>query len=94
MDLKFFFISQRDFNMAITWWMATGISHKMESDVRDQYFGQAYWVPQSVLGEEVPLEINHVLLSFMILGVGLVFSKSVFFCELMFHKIGKQDVGK
>ena len=70
--------------MAILWWIATGTNYKMESDVRDKYSGQAYWIPLLMQGE-VPLTINHILLSFMILCFGLVLSKFVFFGELLIN---------
>ena len=74
-------INQRDFNMAISWWMATGTCQKMESDVRNKISGQSYWIPQLMQGE-VPLDIDHVLLQFFVLSTGLIISTLLFFSEL------------
>ena len=78
--------------MAISWWIATGTYQKMKSDVRNIYSKQAYWIPQSM--QEVPLEIYHVLLSFFVLGFGLVLSKFVFFGEHLYNLYRKRNVKK
>ena len=65
----------------------------MKIDVRNRYNKQAYWIRQ-LKHVEVPLEINHVLLSFMVLCFGLVLSKFVFFGELLFSLYGKRVIKK
>ena len=70
--------------MAILWWIATGTYNKMESDVRNTHPGQAYWIPFYLQGE-VPLQIDHLLLGFMVLGFSLILSTFVFFGELMMY---------
>ena len=79
--------------MAILWWIATGTHKKMESDVGHKYTGQAFWVPQSIQGEE-PLDIDHVLLQLMVLGFGLILSTLLFFGELLFNMYRKHRSGK
>ena len=76
---------QRDFNEAISWWVATGICKKMEQDVRRSIVGNSYWIPQLMQGE-VPLDIYHVMLSFMVLIFGLVLSIFFFLVELLKNK--------
>ena len=76
---------QRDFNEAISWWVATGICKKMEQDVRRSIVGNSYWFPQLMQGE-VPLDIYHVILSFMVLIFGLVLSIFFFIVELLKNK--------
>ena len=77
--------------MAILWWIATGTHKKMESDVAFKYTGEAFWIRQLMQGE-VPLEIYHVQLQFLILGLGLILSTLFFFGELVFNKHRKHTV--
>ena len=80
--------------MAILWWMATGTFQKMERDVGDKYTAQAFWIPQFVQDPESSLEISHVLLSIIVLVVGLILSKFVFFGELLFNLYRKRVLRK
>ena len=73
---------QRDFNAAISWWMATGIWKKMEEDVRSKFPANSFWIPQ-LMQEETPLEIYHVLAQSMLLVFGLVLSAFSFLVELL-----------
>ena len=73
---------QRDFNAAISWWMATGIWKKMEDDVRSKFPANSFWIPQ-LMQEETPLEIHHVLAQSMFLVFGLVLSAFSFLVELL-----------
>ena len=75
--------------MAVMWWSATGTWNKMESDVGNHFkMGNPYWIHRLIHKEE-PLELHHVLLAILMLGFGLVFSKCVFFAELMSKRLGK-----
>ena len=64
---------QRYFNMAILWWVASGTYNKMESDIRNAFPGQAYWIREEKQGE-VPLHIDNLILWFIVLGFSLVIS--------------------
>ena len=75
--------------MAVMWWTATGTGNKMESDVKNHFkMGNPYWIHRLIHKEE-PLELYHVLLAILMLGFGLVFSKCVFFAELMCKRLEK-----
>ena len=73
---------QRDFNTAISWWMASGIWKKMEDDVRSKFPANSFWIPQ-LMQEETPLEMYHVAAQFMLLIFGLVLSIFSFLVELL-----------
>ena len=73
---------QRDFNTAISWWIATGIWKKMEHDVRSKFTANSFWTPQ-LMQEETPLEMYHVAAQFMLLIFGLVLSILSFLVELL-----------
>ena len=76
------------------WWIATGTYDKMRSDVQNKYNnGYAYWIPKLMQGE-LPLEINHILLSLLVLGFGLILSKMIFLCELLYNLYVKRVVRK
>ena len=69
--------------MAILWWVASGTYNKMESDVRNAFPGEAYWIREEKQGE-VPLHIENLILWFIILGFSLMISILVFFVEMKF----------
>ena len=75
---------QRDFNMAILWWIATGSNKKMESDIALQYMDprKALWTRRLTQGE-IALEVNQFQLQFVVLGSGLILSIFLFFCEVI-----------
>ena len=81
---------QRYFNMAILWWVASGTYNKMESDVRNAFPGQAYWIREEKQGE-VPLHIDNLILWFIVLGFSLVISTLVFFAEMTFSRHRHQN---
>ena len=73
---------QRDFNTAISWWIATGIWKKMEHDVRSKFIANSFWIPQ-LMQEETPLEMYHVAAQFMLVIFGLFLSILSFLVELL-----------
>ena len=69
---------QRDINMAIAWWMDTGIHFKMEADITSEYGSQrASWTRPKVRGNQ-PLSFSHVLPSIIIFGVAILTSMVAF----------------
>ena len=81
---------QRDFNMAISWWMATGINHKMAKDVDTLHSrGEAYW-SRKFIHENIPLNVHHVLPALIVLILCLVFSTCIFFGEMLLNLYKKK----
>ena len=73
---------QRDLNMAIAWWLDTGIYLKMEADIKSEYGSQrTSWIRPKVRGNQ-PLSLNHVLPSFIIFGVATFISMVAFTLEI------------
>ena len=73
--------------MAILWWVNTGIYLKMRSDV-DNFEGlsnaeKSFWKPEYI-SKNIPLTIDHLLLSIIILGIGLLFSVISHFLEILY----------
>ena len=73
--------------MAILWWVNTGIYLKMRSDV-DNFEGlsnveKSFWKPEYI-SRNIPLTLDHVLLSIIILGIGLLFSVISHFLEILY----------
>ena len=75
---------QRDFNMAILWWIATGSNKKMEGDIAFKYTdpSKALWTRRLTQGE-IALEVNQFQLQFVVLGSGLILSIVLFLCEVI-----------
>ena len=70
--------SQRDLNIAIAWWMDTGIYFKMELDIKSKYGSQKIsWTRPMVRGNQ-PLGFSHVLPAFIIFGVAILTSMVTF----------------
>jgi len=76
---------QKYFKMAILWWVASGTYNKMESDIRNAFPGQVYWIREEKQGEE-PLHVDSLMLWFFILGLSHMISLLVFFVEMTFSK--------
>ena len=73
---------QRDLNMAIAWWLDTGIYFKMEADITSEYGSQrTSWTRPKVRGNQ-PLGFIHVLPSFIIFGVATCISMVAFALEI------------
>ena len=73
---------QRDLNMAISWWLDTGIYFKMEADITSEYGSQrTFWTRPKVRGNQ-PLGFSHVLPSFIIFGVATCISMVAFALEI------------
>ena len=73
---------QRDLNMAIAWWLDTGIYFKMEADITSEYGSQrTFWTRPKVRGDQ-PLGFSHVLPSFIIFGVATFISMVAFALEI------------
>ena len=73
---------QRDLNMAIAWWLDTGIYFKMEADIKSEYGSQrTSWTRPKVRGNQ-PLGFSHVLPSFIIFGVATFISMVAFALEI------------
>ena len=85
--------------MAILWWINTGIYVKMKSDVDFLGGGSSadtdFWKPEYIT-KNVPLTINHILLSLIILGIGLLLSTLTFSLELLYflyRKVSSKEDG-
>ena len=73
---------QRDINIAIAWWLDTGIYFKMEADITSEYGSQrTFWTRPKVRGDQ-PLSFSHVLPSFIIFGVATCISMVAFALEI------------
>ena len=73
---------QRDLNMAIAWWLDTGIYFKMEADITSEYGShRTSWTRPNVR-ENQPLGFSHVLPSFIIFGVATCISMVAFALEI------------
>ena len=73
---------QRDLNIAIAWWLDTGIYFKMEADITSEYGSQkTSWTRPKVRGNQ-PLGFSHVLSAFIILGVATCISMVAFAFEI------------
>ena len=94
--------SQRDFNLAINWVVATGINHKEENYLRTHHTSPVYkilqgcyWIWENephVRGEETPLNMEFLLLSFILLGGGLLLSTLMFLLELLHQRCKRRPV--
>ena len=91
---------QRDFKVAISSWVETGISWKMENDFTTSFayrghFQDAFWKYPKNVPSNKPLTFQHVLPSFMVLGLGLIVSIIMFMPEMMLchnkKKIGPEQ---
>ena len=85
--------------MAILWWINTGIYLKMKSDVDFMGGGSSaetsFWKPEYIT-ENIPLTMNHLLLTLIILGSGLLLSTLIFFLELLYflyRKVSSKEDG-
>ena len=86
--------------MAILWWVNTGIYLKMKSDVdfilmdpRSRAEKTSFWKPEYIF-KNIPLTINHILLTLIILGTGLLLSTLIFFLELLYFLYRKKVSSK
>ena len=83
--------------MAILWWINTGIYLKMKSDVDFMGGGSSaetsFWKPEYIT-ENIPLTMNHLLLTLIILGSGLLLSTLIFFLELLYFLYRKKVSSK
>ena len=89
---------QQVFKVAISSWLETGISQKMENDITTLpafrgHFEESFWTKRNVQGNK-PLTIHHVLPSFMILAFFLISSKVIFILELLLGMNKKRSRGK
>ena len=94
--------SQRDFNSAISWWLATGIAHKEENYLRTHHTSPVYklldgcyWTWENekhVRGDETPLKMEFLLLPFILLGCGLLPSTLLFWLELLHQRCKRRPV--
>ena len=72
--IRSIYIFQKTLNKAIGWWMATGIYFKMESDIKSEYGLQRdSWSRPKIRGDH-PLDLSHVIPSFIIFGVATFIS--------------------
>ena len=82
---------QRDLNIAIAWWVDTGIYFKMEADIKSEYGSQRdSWTMPKVRGKQ-SLGFSHILPSFIIFGVATFLSMVAFSLEI-FPYLYKQHV--
>ena len=79
-------IFQEVLNTAVSWWMNTGISQKMEMDVKED---KDFWTRPKIRKEATPLTIWHLLLPFIFLASALVLSMMTFCIEKNGRKIGR-----
>ena len=75
---------QRDFHMAVAWWMDTGIYAKMLSDVLLLIDSRREVERvKKFRGSDKPLSAAHLLACFLFLGVGLTLSATALACEVL-----------
>lgn len=83
--------------MAILWWVNTGIYLKMKSDIDFMGGGSsgevAWWKPEYIT-KNIPLTMNHLLLTLIILGIGLLLSTLTFSLELLYFLYRKKVSSK
>ena len=83
--------------MAILWWVNTGIYLKMKSDVDFMEGGSSaetsFWKPEYIT-KNIPLTINHLFLTLIILGTGLLLSTLTFSLELLYFLYRKKVSSK
>ena len=84
--------------MVVSWWVDTGLYQKMRSDVQEFYNGSSaekdFWVKIPINEIETPLQLQHLLPAFFILGPSLVLSTFVFALELLHHQASKSKVSR
>ena len=89
---------QKDFYMAVSWWVDTGLYQKMRSDVQEFYGGHSaekdFWTKIPINGNETPLNLHHLLPAFFILGPSLMFSTIVFALEVLCYRASKSKVSR
>ena len=73
---------QRDFNMAIGWWLETGIYSKMAKDVGQNQNWTTEWT-RPTTHEQESLKLSHLLLLFIIFGAAIMFSMGAFGLEVL-----------
>ena len=80
---------QKDFSMAISSLLTSGIYQKIEKDITTSTAYRGYfdnlWTREQLLANK-PLTMDHVLPSFIMLGLGLIPAILIFFLELFHHK--------
>ena len=81
---------QRDINMALAWWMDTGIHFKMGSDIRAEYGSHLNTWRQPTIRGNQPLGFSHVVPSIIIFGVATFISIIAFALENV-HYFPKQN---
>ena len=86
------FISQKDFNVALSTLLESGIYKKIENDIKHPrrwwYYG-VFWTRQQIR-TNIPLSMYHLLPAFMLLGLGLTPAILTFFLELLHHLCQKK----
>ena len=81
---------QRDINMAIAWWIDTGIHYKVAADIRAEYVSlQNNWQKPKIR-DETKLGLSHVAPSIIIFGVATFFSMTAFAFEIV-HYLSEQN---
>ena len=84
---------QRDINMALAWWMDTGIHFKMNADIRAEYGSfKNFWQRPKIRGNQ-SLGLSHVVPSIIIFGVATFISIIAFALEITHYK-SKQNKTK
>ena len=87
---------QKDFYMAVSWWVDTGLYQKMRSDVQEFYGGPSaekdFWKRIYINENETPLDLQHLLPIFFIFVPSLIVSKFVFALEVLCYQASKRKV--
>ena len=87
---------QKDFYMAVSWWVDTGLYQKMRSDVQEFYGGPSaekdFWKRIYINENETPLDLQHLLPVFFIFGPSLIVSTFVFALEVLCYQASKRKV--
>ena len=76
--------------MALAWWISTGISSKMEADIKAEYGSRILSWTRPTFHDNIPLSFSHILPSFIIYGVATFISVMVFFLEMTHYFYKKQ----
>ena len=81
---------QNDIDMAVAWWINTGIHFKMVADVRAEYGSQSNFWKRPKIRENIPLNLSHVGTAIITFGAAIFLSIIGFVIEITYAKLRKR----
>ena len=95
---------QKDFNVAISALLESGIYQKIEAEIKNVnpygenkirrwYYLDVFWVPEKLKSNK-PFTIDHSIPAFIVLGFGLPSASMIFIVELIIQLFHKNIPGK